>query len=73
MQQFVCQQLIVIIRYFEEEDETPKLDYIPAPGSPTAFTGTEQSLGSDEEDPLDAYMADIENQVFYYFNFSLGY
>lgn len=49
--------------YFEEEDETPKLDYIPAPGSPTAFTGTEQSLGSDEEDPLDAYMADIENQV----------
>ncbi|KAF6197729.1 hypothetical protein GE061_008695 [Apolygus lucorum] len=47
--------------YFEEEDETPKLDYIPAPGSPGGNPPPEES--EDEEDPLDAFMAGIESQV----------
>ncbi|KAG8222220.1 hypothetical protein J437_LFUL001418 [Ladona fulva] len=50
--------------YFEEDDETPtttpSLEYIPAPGSPS-FQQKEDS--DSEEDPLDAYMAGIENQV----------
>ncbi|KAL1137792.1 hypothetical protein AAG570_009488 [Ranatra chinensis] len=48
--------------YFDEEDETPKLDYIPAPGSPTNIQPVANS-DTDEEDPLDAYMAGIEQQV----------
>ncbi|XP_071446281.1 ATP-dependent RNA helicase DDX42 [Hetaerina americana] len=51
--------------YFEEDDEsttttTSNLEYIPAPGSPS-FQQKEES--DSEEDPLDAYMAGIENQV----------
>lgn len=41
---------------------TPALAYIPAPGSPTGQSGADR--GSDsEEDPLDAFMAGIEQQV----------
>ncbi|KAK9501901.1 hypothetical protein O3M35_012537 [Rhynocoris fuscipes] len=47
--------------YFDEEDETPRLDYIPAPGSPSAVNKQEEE--SDEEDPLDAFMAGIESQM----------
>uniref|UniRef100_A0A069DW43 RNA helicase n=1 Tax=Panstrongylus megistus TaxID=65343 RepID=A0A069DW43_9HEMI len=47
--------------YFDEEDETPRLDYIPAPGSPSA--APKQDTDSDEEDPLDAFMAGIESQM----------
>lgn len=61
---FVALLIYISIRYFEEEDDAPKLDYIPAPGSPGAYVSTEQQLDSDEEDPLDAYMAEINNQVF---------
>lgn len=48
--------------YFEDEEEqsTQKLEYIPAPGSPS-YQGGNQS--DDEEDPLDAFMAGIEKQV----------
>lgn len=56
-------------RYFEEDDEesTPALAYIPAPGSPTQVPEpqeTPETVAQDEEDdPLDAYMAGIEQQV----------
>ncbi|XP_058116917.1 ATP-dependent RNA helicase DDX42 [Anopheles ziemanni] len=57
--------------YFEEEDEPigQQLEYIPAPGSPSAADSSEKKKGSsdddddDEEDPLDAFMAGIEEQV----------
>uniref|UniRef100_A0A1B6DVF6 Uncharacterized protein n=1 Tax=Clastoptera arizonana TaxID=38151 RepID=A0A1B6DVF6_9HEMI len=50
--------------YFDEEDEqtTNTLEYIPAPGSPSYNLPANQESDS-EEDPLDAYMAGIENQV----------
>lgn len=62
------------IRYFEEDDEdaTPALAYIPAPGSPTRVEmeqkGHKQDHGNnddddDDDDPLDAYMAGIEKEV----------
>ncbi|XP_050539442.1 ATP-dependent RNA helicase DDX42 [Daktulosphaira vitifoliae] len=49
--------------YFEEEDEHQhsQLDYIPAPDSPTnkkSFTDSDSS-----EDPLDAFMEDLEKEV----------
>uniref|UniRef100_A0A182Q0C3 ATP-dependent RNA helicase DDX42 n=1 Tax=Anopheles farauti TaxID=69004 RepID=A0A182Q0C3_9DIPT len=55
--------------YFDEDDEPggPQLDYIPAPGSPSAAESGSKSKGcsedEDEEDPLDAFMAGIEEQV----------
>ncbi|KAK9752725.1 DEAD/DEAH box helicase [Popillia japonica] len=55
--------------YFEEDDEesTPALAYIPAPGSPTQVPEpqeTPETVAQDEEDdPLDAYMAGIEQQM----------
>lgn len=65
----------LICRYFEEDDEdaTPALAYIPAPGSPTRLE-MEKKRGDEEEeekrveheeedDPLDAYMAGIEKEV----------
>ncbi|KAB0793879.1 hypothetical protein PPYR_13499 [Photinus pyralis] len=53
--------------YFDDEDDesTPTLAYIPAPGSPTHVI-EEKNDGAgedDEEDPLDAYMAGIEKQM----------
>ncbi|KAK7793459.1 hypothetical protein R5R35_011643 [Gryllus longicercus] len=52
--------------YFDEDDEvstpTSTLEYIPAPGSPSYQEPKEESSDS-EEDPLDAYMAGIEQQV----------
>ncbi|KAK3930300.1 ATP-dependent RNA helicase DDX42 [Frankliniella fusca] len=50
--------------YFEEDDESsaaPQLAYIPAPGSPS-YGGNKKDSDS-EEDPLDAFMAGIEQQV----------
>ncbi|XP_018330246.1 ATP-dependent RNA helicase DDX42 [Agrilus planipennis] len=50
--------------YFDEEDEsTPALAYIPAPGSPTAIQDQEEVPEDEDDDPLDAYMAGIENQI----------
>lgn len=50
--------------YFEEDDEVDQssLEYIPAPGSPSA-THVENDDSDVEEDPLDAFMAGIEKQV----------
>lgn len=53
-------------RYFEEdeEDTTPSLAYIPAPGSPTQMAESKPAAArNDDDDPLDAYMAGIEQQV----------
>ena len=58
-------------RYFEDDDEGPQsvndLEYLPAPGSPTlekiaagGKKGHNNSDSSDEDDPLEAFMADIE-------------
>ncbi|KAH9632877.1 hypothetical protein HF086_002699 [Spodoptera exigua] len=52
--------------YFDEDDEppTPALAYIPAPGSPTYEAGSSSKVQEeDEEDPLDAYMAGLEQQA----------
>lgn len=53
--------------YFDDEDEpsqAPQLEqaYIPAPGSPGA-AGAKQDSDSDEEDPLEQFMAGINKQV----------
>lgn len=55
-------------RYFEEDEEesTPALAYIPAPGSPTQVPEPQQQADEEGDDPLDAYMAGIEHQVFIY-------
>lgn len=54
-------------RYFEEEDEagSSNLEYIPAPGSPSYEESKKHESSDSEEDPLDAYMANIEKQVSY--------
>ncbi|XP_059216493.1 ATP-dependent RNA helicase DDX42 [Stomoxys calcitrans] len=50
--------------YFDDDEEqTPSQPYIPAPGSPGARQPS-RSQGSDsEEDPLDQFMAGLEQQV----------
>lgn len=57
--------------YFEDEEEpAPQLEYIPAPGSPSA-SGSQSNRKAaaaddddeDDDDPLDAFMAGIEAQV----------
>jgi ATP-dependent RNA helicase DDX42 len=42
--------------YFDDDDPADNLAYIPAEGSPAA----KRELSDDEEDPLDAFMADLE-------------
>ncbi|XP_059052282.1 ATP-dependent RNA helicase DDX42 [Achroia grisella] len=51
--------------YFDEDDEppTPALAYIPAPGSPSYEAASSSKADDDEEDPLDAYMAGLEQQA----------
>ncbi|GBP16075.1 ATP-dependent RNA helicase DDX42 [Eumeta japonica] len=51
--------------YFDEDDEpsTPALAYIPAPGSPSYKNPSGSKDNEDEEDPLDAYMAGLEQQA----------
>ncbi|KAM3957147.1 ATP-dependent RNA helicase DDX42 [Aphomia sociella] len=51
--------------YFDEDDEppTPALEYIPAPGSPSYEAASGSKADDDEEDPLDAYMAGLEQQA----------
>lgn len=55
-----------ICRYFDEDDEHPAptstLEYIPAPGSPS-YEAPKNDSSDSEEDPLDAFMAGIEEQV----------
>lgn len=47
-------------RYFDDEDESFDGAYQPAPGSP----GPQRKEDSDsDEDPLDAFMAGIEQEV----------
>ena len=48
-------------RYFDEEEESEEnMAYQPAPGSP----GTQEEGNSgEEEDPLDAFMSDIDREV----------
>lgn len=51
--------------YFDEEDEQPNppcQPYMPAPGSPGDLSRREGSE-SEEEDPLDQFMAGLERQV----------
>lgn len=47
--------------YFDDEDQeqTPEMAYIPGPDSPAA----KKPESSDEDDPLDAFMMGIEQQV----------
>lgn len=49
--------------YFDEQDDG--LAYLPAPDSPSATNNATAAAASDddEEDPLDAFMAGIEQQV----------
>ncbi|XP_060066289.1 ATP-dependent RNA helicase DDX42-like [Ylistrum balloti] len=47
--------------YFDDDDEEGDLEYQPAPGSPSADDKNKD--GSDSDDPLDAFMADIEKEV----------
>jgi len=59
---------MLICRYFDEDDEannTPALAYIPAPGSPSHPANKDSD---SEEDPLDAFMAGIEQQVNNFFD-----
>jgi hypothetical protein len=61
--------MLFLFRYFDEEDEaaSSNLEYIPAPGSPS-YDDTKkakQESSDSEEDPLDAYMANIEKQVWH--------
>nr|CAI5824222.1 unnamed protein product [Callosobruchus analis] len=57
--------------YFDDDEEeaVPDLAYIPAPGSPTRLemdkkkNVAEENDDDDEDDPLDAYMAGIEQQM----------
>ncbi|CAG9806637.1 unnamed protein product [Chironomus riparius] len=44
--------------YFDDDDQTENLEYIPAEGSPSAKR--QQSDDDDEEDPLDVFMANLE-------------
>lgn len=63
---FILSSFVLWIRrYFEEEEEpeSSSLEYIPAPGSPTAKPSLASQDSDDEEDPLDAYMSGIEKQV----------
>lgn len=59
-------QRVLCCRYFEDDDEdaTPALAYIPAPGSPTRLEMEVKKDEDEEDDPLDAYMAGIEKEVF---------
>lgn len=41
----------------------PDLAYIPAPDSPTRVEMDRKKQIEEEDDPLDAYMAGIEQQV----------
>ncbi|XP_055318992.1 ATP-dependent RNA helicase DDX42 [Sitodiplosis mosellana] len=50
--------------YFDDDEEaTPDLAYIPAPGSPSANQSNKSESDSDDEDPLDAYMMGIEKHL----------
>ncbi|KAH7961067.1 hypothetical protein HPB52_001310 [Rhipicephalus sanguineus] len=56
--------------YFEQDDEDGRggqLAYIPAPGSPSwdeqQHREKQQNSSDSEEDPLDAYMADIQKKL----------
>ncbi|XP_059619900.1 ATP-dependent RNA helicase DDX42 [Phlebotomus argentipes] len=48
--------------YFDDDDEPP-LAYIPAPNSPTQAGAGAQAEEDEDDDPLDAFMAGIEQQV----------
>ena len=55
-----------VFRYFDDDGEEAAADnddmaYQPAPGSP----GQQASSDSDSDDPLEAYMANIEVHSFY--------
>lgn len=52
---------LLIHRYFEEEDETLEESYQPAPGSPGPNAKKKDS--DEEDDPLDAFMLGIEQEV----------
>lgn len=51
--------------YFEDDEEetVPDLAYIPAPDSPTRLEMDKKKQIDEDDDPLDAYMAGIENQM----------
>lgn len=52
--------------YFDDDEDASKansLAYIPAPGSPGAPEEAKPESESEDDDPLDAFMAGIEQQV----------
>jgi hypothetical protein len=55
---------VLFWRYFDDDDEEQNindLEYMPAPGSPVLNQTDKHDSDSDNsEDPLDAFMADIE-------------
>lgn len=58
-------RLILLFSYFNDEDEPEdEMEYQPAPGSPAALgrqsTDTKGAESDDSDDPLDAYMQNIE-------------
>lgn len=59
----------VWFRYFEQEDEeepgnsSNTLAYIPAPGSPSWDLQNQKKDSDSEDDPLDAFMADLEVSI----------
>lgn len=61
---FFLTPLVVPRRYFEEEDEQQhsRLEYIPAPDSPSNRQ-TSDADSDSSEDPLDAFMEDLEKEV----------
>lgn len=59
---YLFKTILFNFRYFEEEEEpaAPALEYIPAPGSPSYREPANKQPSSDEEDPLDAFMAGLQ-------------
>lgn len=55
---------LYFLRYFEEDDDANDGAYQPAPGSPGPQINSKTSSSSEEDDdPLDAFMAGIEQEV----------
>lgn len=56
--------------YFDDDDDAPaaggssaELAYIPAPGSPTNAADKSHQSSDDEEDPLDAFMSGLQQNL----------
>ena len=56
-------RFVVFILVHGLKDSDEELPYQPAPDSPTRTGGHQNSDDEDEEDPLDAFMSGIDNEV----------